>query len=503
MLRQFSVRRMVGFFIIDWLGTLAVLLYALKLRKLLGLLPKVLLDFLVFLHIQVGGVGGLLDSSVAILPWPLLIAVAIIWPSLFVNLAVYDARKNGTIWLELRNVFFAICLSMLSLAGFLFLTYRETSRVFFMIFFILDVLLLLGSRIILWAYRRLGSPGERGYQRNVLVIGAGQVGQKAVQQIQKYARNNLKLIGYLDDDPKKQGCEFEKIPVLGKLDQVIEVVNVNKIQDAVIALPMSSYQTLVDICETLQNLLIRVHVIPDIFALSFPNAELDGFGGIPVLDLGFPGMQGMRRFVKRVFDLLIAGIILVILSPVLLGIAVLIKLDSPGPVIYRQKRIGENGKPFVMYKFRSMCIDADPCIHQEYVIRLIKENLNPEQVDKNGKNSLKMENDPRITRIGRFIRKTSLDELPQFFNVLRGEMSLVGPRPSLPYELEQYQAWHKYRLNILPGITGSWQVRGRNRVSFDEMVRMDLEYIEKQSVWLDILLILQTPLAMISGKGAG
>ena len=322
------------------------------------------------------------------------------------------------------------------------------------------------------------------------------------QQIKKYAWVDLSLAGYLDDDPKKQGCAFEELPVLGRLEQVVEVVKEHSIQEAVIALPIRSYHSLVAICEKLQGLSIRVHVIPDVFALSFPNAALDGFGGIPVIDLGLAGLQGMARFEKRIFDVLIAGIILVGISPVLLLLAILIKLDSPGPVIYRQKRIGENGKPFVMYKFRSMRADTDPSIHQAYVTRLIKENLDPAQLE-NGNSSLKMEDDPRITQLGRFIRKTSLDELPQFFNVVHGEMSLVGPRPSLPYELEQYQDWHKRRLEALPGITGFWQVHARNQVSFDEMVRMDLEYIQHQSLWRDVLIILQTPWVAITGRGAG
>jgi exopolysaccharide biosynthesis polyprenyl glycosylphosphotransferase len=260
---------------------------------------------------------------------------------------------------------------------------------------------------------------------------------------------------------------------------------------------------LVQICSQLQKLSARVYVIPDLFALSFPNATLDGFGGIPVIDLGYPGLQGKRRFVKRIFDILVVSVGLIIISPLLLCIAILIKLDSPGSLIYRQKRIGENGRPFSMYKFRSMRVDADPAIHQAHVTKLIQQNLRPEQLGENNGNSLKMKNDPRVTKIGRFIRKFSLDELPQLFNVLRGEMSLVGPRPPLPYELEHYQDWHKRRLEALPGITGLWQVKGRNQVSFDEMVRLDLEYIEHQSFWLDLLILLQTPRAVFSAKGAG
>jgi exopolysaccharide biosynthesis polyprenyl glycosylphosphotransferase len=259
----------------------------------------------------------------------------------------------------------------------------------------------------------------------------------------------------------------------------------------------------VETCQILQQLGVHVYVVPDLFALSFPSATLDGFGGIPVIDLGQPSIYGWRRLAKRTFDTLAVTLGLILLSPLLLIVAIAIKLDSPGPVLYKQKRIGENGFPFLMYKFRSMRVDADQSLHKEHVKRLIVENLTPEQINGAEGGTLKMEKDPRITYVGRFIRKTSLDELPQLINVLRGEMSLVGPRPSLPYELEHYQEWHKRRLEALPGMTGLWQVKARNQVSFDEMVRMDLDYIERQSFWLDLLILLQTPRAVLSAKGAG
>jgi exopolysaccharide biosynthesis polyprenyl glycosylphosphotransferase len=502
MLRQFSVKRIVGFFLIDWLGSLAMLACAVWLRAPLGQLPEGVLAFLGHLHVQVGGASGAPELSGAVMPWPVLIIVAVLWPIIFIIFSIYDGRRNENPWYELRNVFFAICFSMLALDGCLFLTYRDTSRVAILIFFGLDLILLLGARVVLFAYRRIWAAKEIFYYHNVLIVGAGEVGRRAAKEVRKHDWAKLNLVGFLDDDPKKQGCTYEGIPVLGKLDQVDKMVETHSIQHAIIALPIQSYQTLVDICQKLQNLSVRVHVIPDMFSLSFPNTTLDGFGGIPVLDLGLPSLQGMQRFWKRAFDILASIIILVILSPALLVLALWVKLDSPGPVIYRQKRIGENGKPFIMYKFRSMRVDTDPLVHQEYVTRLIKENVKPEN-SQNGKSGLKMENDPHITRLGHFIRKTSLDELPQFFNVLRGEMSLVGPRPSMPYELEVYQDWHKRRLQALPGMTGIWQVRARNLVSFDEMVRLDLDYIQHQSILRDIWILLQTPMAALSTRGAG
>jgi exopolysaccharide biosynthesis polyprenyl glycosylphosphotransferase len=264
-----------------------------------------------------------------------------------------------------------------------------------------------------------------------------------------------------------------------------------------------AHRRLVQICHKLQELTVHVHVVPDLFALSFPSATLEGFGGVPVIDLGQPGLYGWQRLYKRVFDVISTSLIFCVIWPLMLMVALWVKLDSPGPIFYRQKRIGENGHPFYMLKFRSMRTDTDDKIHREHIARLIKENLSLANQPAGPTKSLKMQNDPRVTRVGRFIRRTSIDELPQLLNVLWGEMSLVGPRPPIPYEVEMYQNWHMRRLQAIPGVTGLWQVQGRNRVSFDEMVRMDIDYIEHQSLWLDIKLLLRTPLALLNGQGAG
>jgi lipopolysaccharide/colanic/teichoic acid biosynthesis glycosyltransferase len=182
---------------------------------------------------------------------------------------------------------------------------------------------------------------------------------------------------------------------------------------------------------------------------------------------------------------------------VLLVVAALVKLTSPGPVFFRQQRVGENAAPFTMLKFRTMFVNCDSAAHREYVSQFIKTGAAATG------GVFKMTHDPRITPLGRFLRKTSLDELPQFLNVLRGEMSLVGPRPPLAYEVEQYKAWHCRRvLDAKPGITGLWQVTGRSRTTFDEMVRLDLRYASTHSLWTDIKILLATPGAVVSGKGA-
>jgi len=211
----------------------------------------------------------------------------------------------------------------------------------------------------------------------------------------------------------------------------------------------------------------------------------------------------LGRAMKRGMDVLGSLLLLVVLSPVFFAIAIAIKLTSRGPILFRQQRIGEHGTPFTFLKFRSMCANNDFSQHKEYVRKLIAGQAAKQPTNGAGGGIFKLTNDTRITPVGSFLRRTSLDELPQFFNVLRGDMSLVGPRPPLPYEVEAYATWHRRRvLEAKPGITGLWQVSGRSRVGFDEMVRLDLRYARNCSPWLDLKILVQTPRAVIAGNGA-
>ncbi len=210
-------------------------------------------------------------------------------------------------------------------------------------------------------------------------------------------------------------------------------------------------------------------------------------------------------FMKRIIDLLGSIVCLIILSPFFIVILMLIKLSSSGPIIFRQERVGLYGKKFIFLKFRSMYVNNDSKVHREYVKNLISgQNGNGTSGGVSGGNGVyKITNDTRVTPIGKFLRKSSLDELPQLLNVLKGDMSLVGPRPPIPYELEKYEVWHRRRvLEVKPGISGLWQIKGRSRTTFDEMVRLDLKYMKEQSLWLDIKILLRTPWAVLTAKGA-
>ena len=215
----------------------------------------------------------------------------------------------------------------------------------------------------------------------------------------------------------------------------------------------------------------------------------------------------LSSITKRTMDVVGSTLALVVLSPVFLMVALAIRLSSKGPVFYRQQRVGQYGKPFTFIKFRSMYAGNDSGIHQEYVAKLIAGQAQRHPTNGNGNGDgagvYKLTNDPRVTQVGTFLRRTSLDELPQLVNVLRGEMSLVGPRPAIPYEVAKYQTWHRRRiLEVKPGITGLWQVNGRSRIGFDEMVRLDLRYAKAWSPWFDLKILLRTPRAVFIGEGA-
>lgn len=253
--------------------------------------------------------------------------------------------------------------------------------------------------------------------------------------------------------------------------------------------------------DEIEQLQLSFHWFPDDWKDGGPG----GPDGVPLYsDLTQPqDGKTLPLAIKRAIDILGSALILLALSPLLLLIALAIKLTSPGPVIFRQERIGRHGVPFTLYKFRSMYVQSDPGLHREFITRYIAGAADGHGGTTTNGVVYKLTKDPRVTPVGRLLRKTSLDEFPQLFNVLRGEMSLVGPRPPIRYELEAYDVWHRRRLlEAKPGVTGLWQVTGRSRLRFDDMVRLDLQYAKTWSLWLDLKILIRTARVMLSGTGA-
>jgi lipopolysaccharide/colanic/teichoic acid biosynthesis glycosyltransferase len=253
--------------------------------------------------------------------------------------------------------------------------------------------------------------------------------------------------------------------------------------------------------EQFNHVSISFHFFPDDW-----DHDISGRPSNPALYPDLATHDSGRRSLlgaKRMMDIVGGSLALIVCSPLFVIASIAIKLSSKGPILFRQQRVGQYGRRFTFLKFRSMCIDNDPSVHKDYVTKLIAGQAERDGANGNGEGVYKLTNDRRVTRVGKFLRRTSLDELPQLFNVLQGTMSLVGPRPAIPYEVEVYETWHRRRLlEVKPGITGSWQVSGRSRVKFDDMVRLDLQYAKSWSLWMDINILMRTPRAVIGGNGA-
>lgn len=467
MLRRFGVNFAVFSLVLDMSLTLLALVAAAFVRPNLPPLP-----FLVTV------------SEIEV-PFILYAIVPIFWGATFLLASAYDPKRIYKAVDEFQVVTFAVGLAAFIFAGLLYLGFRNFSRWLLFTFVLLDLFLLLGWRALarlLFKFYRLPA-----VERRVLVVGAGQVGRRVGRMIQENDWTGLQLAGYLDDYAYSQD---ESVPVLGTVADVRRIVEQKRIHDVVIALPHRAYGQINKLVVTLHDLPVNMRVIPDYFNLALYRATAEDFGGVPMINLRDPALNEVQRLTKRIFDLVVGGFVTLFLLPVMGLIALAIKLDSRGPVIFRQQRVGENGRLFPMYKFRSMISGA--------------EKLQAEVTEVNGNGDIihKKVNDPRITRIGRFLRNTSLDELPQLFNVLKGDMSLVGPRPELPWLVNQYQPWQRRRFAVPQGMTGWWQVNGRAERLMHLHTEDDIYYIQNYSLWMDIYILLKTPWAVVRGKGA-
>jgi exopolysaccharide biosynthesis polyprenyl glycosylphosphotransferase len=404
------------------------------------------------------------------------------WVGVLMLFSVYDGRRNLRIANELGSLTTGSVLAVVAMAGVLYLSFRDVSRFLFLFFALLAYLLLLIWRVAFRVAFRWNI-FRTVQERKVLILGAGTVGRNMAEQIRQQRGLGLRLVGFLDDDPAKQ--ELPEIP--GTLEAVRDVVLNKKVDDIVIALPREAHVRLNQMVSVLHDLPVRVWVIPDYFSLALHKATVEDFAGIPMLDLRAPALDEYQRMVKRVFDLFITILALPIALPMMAIAALAIKLDSPGSIFYKPKRVGENGRLFEMIKFRTMVVGAEKMAHQ---------------VDEQGNILHKVKNDPRVTRVGRFLRKTSIDELPQIFNVLKGEMSLVGPRPEMPWLVDKYQPWQRKRFAVPQGITGWWQINGRSDKPMHLHTEDDLYYVQHYSIWLDLQILVKTVWAVLRGRGA-
>ncbi len=415
------------------------------------------------------------------------VLVALVWGAGFLLLSVYAPRDQRAVD-EAQGLFVAITLSAFALAGILFFVFPEIARGQILLFYALTVFLVNGSRLLVrLVLKWTGRP--RYTRRRVLILGAGEIGQDVAKMLAQHSWAGLEPVGFLTDATWAQ-TEVGDLPVLGQMEEVAEHVKALAIDEVVVALPPGSYDRFFRLLAHLRDLPARVRIVPDYVKNTLFRTTVEDFAGVPMITIQKPTLTPFERQIKRLFDLAVGTLTLALVSPVLAIVAVAIRLDSPGPIIFRQQRVGENGKLFWMYKFRSMVKDADR--QQAKAIRIRED----------GEILYKHRDDPRITRVGKFIRRTSLDELPQLINVLKGDMSLIGPRPELPWLVERYEPWQWQRFSVPQGITGWWQVNGRSDKPMHLYTEEDLFYIQNYSFLLDIQILWRTIGAVAKSKGA-
>jgi exopolysaccharide biosynthesis polyprenyl glycosylphosphotransferase len=419
--------------------------------------------------------------------WPLLAASLLVWQlaSRMAGLyGVYRTESVGTEIFRLARAFTILALVMA--AGNFFLKERDLSRLFFGLYYAAAFTLLVANRVAVRLAARAAR--RRGFNtRAFAMVGSGEVAESAVEAIRAHKDWGYTFAGWILEEGGKAPAGAT---VLGRLSEMGEILERHVVDEVVFAVPRERLEDVEQAALLCEEQGVAVKVLLNFFPSRISRMQMGELEGMPVLTLTSTPSDEAPLVAKRAFDLLVSLLALVLGAPVFAAIALAIKLESPGPVFFRQRRIGLNGREFWMWKFRSMCHDAEA------------RRAGLEHHNEMDGPVFKMSQDPRVTRVGRLLRRTSLDEFPQFWNVLRGRMSLVGPRPPLPEEVRHYKRWQRRRLSVRPGLTCLWQVRGRNDLDFAEWMALDLHYIDTWSLWGDVKIVLMTIPAILLRRGA-
>jgi exopolysaccharide biosynthesis polyprenyl glycosylphosphotransferase len=422
-------------------------------------------------------------------PTSIFIIFPLIWMFVLAAFSIYDGKKYFKIVDELSMLTIASVIAAISQAGFLYLTYRTFSRALFLMIIFVTFVLCISWRLVARTYFRLRKE-TINFSRNFLLLGTG----IELTRLEKILRRSIgEKIMHLAQLDLKNFDEFNnETPATCEktISRIRDYVQKNKVTDVIIAFPRSQTNWIEAISYRLEDLSLGVWVAMDFYDLSFSEMRVESISGIPLLDLRAPALDDYSRIVKRIFDLIFALVFLVVFSPVYLVVALWVFLDDGFPILYHSERIGENGQIFKMIKFRTMVKNAEIAISEV------------ETIDTDGNVIHKKPDDPRILKSGKILRKLSLDEIPQMINVLKGEMSVVGPRPELPRLAESYKHWQRRRLTVPPGITGWWQINGRSDRVMHLHTEDDIYYIENYSIWLDLQIIIRTVWVVLVGRGA-
>lgn len=417
-------------------------------------------------------------------PYPIVVALVVLWPVVLQWQGAYQPLRLKTSRAEAGEVvraggFYAAGVLALQALAHAY----SVSRIFLGLMLLIQVGLTLADRAAV--HRILAWMRARGRNhRGVLIVGAGTQGRWILDRLQGHPELGLRVVGFVDDrSPERLGRKLGA-PHMGRIAELPEILRSHVVDEVLVTLPFSTFGRLQRVMEACNQEGKNVYLAVDGLAAArgaIAHSRLSEVDGMPFLGLIYAPDHMAALVLKRILDVAVAALSLVIASPFLALIALLIRLGSPGPAIFRQERVGLHGRRFTLYKFRTMMVDAEEQLGQ-YLAR--NEMQGP---------AFKLRDDPRVTAAGRWLRRLSLDELPQLWNVLAGDMSLVGPRPPLPREVAQYDGWHRRRLSVRPGITGPWQVTGRNDLPhFDRWVELELDYIDHWNLWLDFKILLHT-----------
>jgi exopolysaccharide biosynthesis polyprenyl glycosylphosphotransferase len=422
--------------------------------------------------------------------WLVYLAIPL-WLFFLFRQGVYHAQLTIKLSDLAWKIFKSSFLSTLILGTAIFFTKADYySRPLVLLFGVFNFLLLSFVRILF----KIGSDHfyRKGFNfRNVLLVGTGEKALNLATLIMEHPEWGFRVIGFIDKDPDSIGKEIKGKKVIGTLKDIPFILDREVVDEVIFTLPKEDLASIEEALKVCEEFGIRTHLVADFFDMIIAKTRLNEIHGVPLLTFTTTPYKTSHLVIKRIIDIVVSSLALILLSPLFLIVALAIKLTSPGPVLFKQERCGLNGRRFTFLKFRSMVQDAEQ--QKEDLIHL-NEMQGP---------VFKITNDPRVTKVGKFLRKTSIDELPQLWNVLKGDMSLVGPRPPVPSEVEKYERWQRRRLSMRPGLTCFWQIRGRNQInSFEEWMRLDLQYIDNWSLTLDWKILLKTIPVVLLGKGA-
>jgi len=425
--------------------------------------------------------------------YPLLFVIVIVWSLALFFFKAYRSFRVVPFLDELKIIVKAVLCGSIAVLAVEFATKSyQISRLFLFIFMLLNIVLLAGERVLIRLARQ--QIRKRGYNfRNVVIVGTDDAAVFIAKQLEQYRHLGLRVSGFIADGKKEQDrpATINQCPVLGSIDDMEEILKREVVDEVIFSSVGRATDRFEDVFLMLEEHGINARMVANMFPHMIAKVSVEQIENIPLLTFSTVPSNAYKLMVKRISDVTASLSLLVLLSPLLLLTAALIKATSPGPVLFKQRRSGLNGRTFALYKFRSMFADADA---RKKELEKLNEMTGP---------VFKIKNDPRITPVGRFMRKSSIDELPQLWNVLRGDMSLVGPRPPLPAEVAQYERWQRRRLSMRPGLTCIWQISGRNKITdFNEWVRLDLHYIDTWSLALDMKILLKTIPVVLLRKGA-